>query len=83
MSLRTVITSAWSLIIAALLSGWVAMPKGVEPVQGFDLECYLGRWYEIGRLDHPFERGLSRVTADYNMRKDGGVRVLNPSFVRS
>jgi apolipoprotein D and lipocalin family protein len=37
-------------------------------------------WYEIARLDHPFERGLEKVTAHYSMRKDGGIRVVNRGF---
>jgi len=56
------------------------MPEGVEPVDDFELDRYLGKWYEIARLDHPFERGLSRVTAEYSMRDDGGVRVVNRGF---
>jgi apolipoprotein D and lipocalin family protein len=56
------------------------MPEGVEPVDDFELDRYLGKWYEIARLDHPFERGLSRVTAEYRMRDDGGVRVVNRGF---
>lgn len=80
MKLRHVITSAWSLMITCLLTGCVGVPKGVKPVQGFELDRYLGRWYEIARLDHSFERGMSHVTADYSMRKDGGVRVLNRGY---
>ena len=56
------------------------MPAGVTPVAGFELERYLGKWYEIARLDHSFERGLSRVTAEYSLREDGGVRVLNRGY---
>lgn len=59
------------------LAGCAGLPKGVTPVDGFDLERYLGRWYEIARLDHRFERGLSRVTAEYSRREDGGITVLN------
>jgi len=80
MKLRTVITSAWSLMIAFLFTGCVGMPQGVKPVQGFELNRYLGHWYEIARLDHSFERGLSYVTADYSLRDDGGVRVLNRGY---
>ena len=80
MKMRTVIASAWSLSIAFLFTGCVGVPKRVKPVQGFELNRYLGRWYEIARLDHSFERGMSHVTADYSMRKDGGVRVLNRGY---
>ncbi len=80
MKSRTVIASAWGLMIAFLSTGCVGVPKGVKPVQGFELNRYLGRWYEIARLDHSFERGMSHVTADYSMREDGGVRVLNRGY---
>ena len=56
------------------------MPKSVKPVSNFELDRYLGKWYEIARLDHSFERGLSQVTAEYSMRNDGGVRVLNRGY---
>lgn len=65
------------LLLLPLLTGCVGIPKGLTPVDDFELERYLGRWYEIARLDHSFERGLSRVTADYSLREDGGVRVIN------
>jgi len=63
-----------------LLSGCVSIPEGVKPVENFDLDRYLGRWYEIARLDHSFERGLSQVTADYSLRDDGLVRVINRGY---
>jgi apolipoprotein D and lipocalin family protein len=62
------------------LSGCVGVPENVTPVSNFNLERYLGKWCEIARLDHPFERGLTRVTADYSLREDGGVRVLNRGY---
>lgn len=62
------------------LSGCTGMPDRVEPVKGFELNRYLGSWYEIARLDHSFEAGLSQVTANYSMREDGGVSVLNRGF---
>jgi apolipoprotein D and lipocalin family protein len=58
----------------------VGIPENVKPVDNFRLEKYLGKWYEIARLDHPFERGLTRVTAEYSLRDDGGVRVLNRGY---
>lgn len=63
-----------------LLTGCVGIPEDVKPVSNFKLERYLGKWYEIARLDHSFERGLSRVTASYSMRKDGGVKVINRGY---
>merc|ERR1711916_46831 len=63
-----------------LLAGCLGYPKTVEPVQGFELQRYLGQWYEIARLDHSFERGLQGVTAQYSLREDGGVRVINRGY---
>ena len=67
-------------LLPLLLGGCLGMPENVEPVRGFELERYLGKWYEIARLDHSFERGLQQVTAEYSLRDDGGVRVLNRGF---
>ena len=64
-----------------LLGGCAVAPDGVEPVSGFQLDRYLGTWYEVARLDHRFERGMSRVSATYSMRDDGGVAVVNRGFV--
>ncbi len=70
----------WTWIACALLAGCAQIPDGVEPVKGFDATRYLGTWYEIARLDHRFERGLTRVTATYAARDDGGIDVLNRGF---
>jgi len=60
--------------------GCVGIPENVKPVDNFKIDRYLGKWYEIARLDHSFERGLSHVTADYSLRDDGGVRVMNRGY---
>lgn len=63
-----------------LLAGCVGRPDNIVPVSNFDTSKYLGKWYEIARLDHSFERGLSHVTADYSLRQDGGLKVLNRGY---
>lgn len=63
------------------LSSCTGIPEGIKPVSGFELERYLGQWYEIARLDHSFEEGMQAVTATYSMRNDGGVKVLNAGFL--
>jgi apolipoprotein D and lipocalin family protein len=68
------------LIIPVLLAGCAGIPDGVEPVTGFDLHRYLGHWYEIARLDHSFERGLSNVTATYRLRRDDSIEVVNRGY---
>jgi len=67
-------------IALLFLSGCLGMPKSVMPVKEFELDKYLGKWYEIARLDHSFERGMEQVTAEYTLRTDGGVRVKNRGF---
>ncbi|BBM66614.1 hypothetical protein VA249_32600 [Vibrio alfacsensis] len=68
------------LVSLTTLFGCTSKPDGVEPVNNFDLKPYLGKWYEVARLDHSFERGLSNVTAEYELRKDGGVTVINRGY---
>ena len=63
-----------------VLAGCVGRPEHIVPVSNFDTTRYLGKWYEIARLDHSFERGLSHVTADYSLRQDGGLKVLNRGY---
>ena len=56
------------------------MPPGLTKSETFKTDTLLGKWYEIARLDHSFERGLTKVTADYSLMDDGGVRVLNRGY---
>jgi apolipoprotein D and lipocalin family protein len=46
----------------------------------FQIEKYLGIWYEIARFDHSFERGLQGVTATYTLKPDGKIEVLNQGY---
>ncbi|MFD2177644.1 lipocalin family protein [Veronia pacifica] len=69
-----------TFISASLLSGCLGMPEQVSPIDNFELDRYLGKWFEIARLDHSFERGLNQVTATYSVRPDGGVKVINRGF---
>jgi len=73
---------SFTLLIASCLSlqSCTGVPDGVTPVTPFELNRYLGQWHEIARLDHRFERGLTDVTANYSMRDDGGVKVINRGF---
>ena len=46
-------------------------------VTNFDLDRFLGNWYEIARFNHRFERGMEQTKANYILREDGKVAVLN------
>lgn len=61
-----------------LLNGCsVKVPHDITPVEKFDLSRYLGEWHEVARIDNRFEKGLSKVSANYSLRNDGGVKVVN------
>ena len=70
-------------LIIFYLSGCTGVAPGLVAVTNFESDRYLGKWYEIARLDHPFERGLSNVSANYSMRDDGGIKVVNEGFSKT
>ena len=76
MVMRTLIAVPFVLALA----GCARSTSALKPVEGFELERYKGRWYEIARLPHRFERGLVAVTADYTIQKDGSVGVENRGY---
>ncbi len=77
-SIRTVILA---MFFALTLSACgTAPPEGLRPVSPFDINRYLGQWYEIARLDHSFERGMSDVNATYQLQDDGSVKVINRGY---
>jgi apolipoprotein D and lipocalin family protein len=63
-----------------LLNSCTGVPEGLEPVTGFEPHRYVGKWYEIARLDHSFERNLSNVTAHYSRKENGEIVVINRGF---
>ncbi len=65
------------IILFVLCGRAFASSPGYEAVSGFDLNRYLGKWYEIARLPNRFEKGLVNVTATYSLRDNGMVQVLN------
>ncbi len=72
--------AAIAFLSSGLLAGCAGAPDGVRVVTDFELDRYLGTWYEIARLDHRFERGMTNVTAKYSLRDDGGVNVTNRGY---
>ena len=66
--------------LATTVAGCTGIPKGLEPIRGFEPERYLGKWYEIARLDHSFERHLSNVSATYTREDNGYIRVINRGY---
>lgn len=77
------ITATVALVGVGLLLNSCAsktIPDKAEAVQNFDKTKYLGKWYEIARLDFKFEKGLNNTTAEYSLREDGKIKVDNKGF---
>lgn len=72
-------------LITSILVGLcgVASARQIDnsTITAFDLERYLGKWYEVARYDHAFERGLVGTTAEYTRRGDGKIKVLNSGYL--
>lgn len=72
------------LVFTAMLFGSCQSQNSEEmdfsTVQELDVQRYLGKWYEIARFDHSFERNLVGVTATYSLRDDGKIRVVNQGY---
>jgi len=69
------------LILATLLNACTGIPDNVKAVKSFDVNKFAGKWYEIARLDHSFERGLTNVTATYTIKTDGTLKVVNRGYL--
>jgi apolipoprotein D and lipocalin family protein len=70
------------LILAGIVSGFSFSnhKKSIDVVSNFDVNKYLGKWYEIARLDYKWERNLNNVTAFYTLNKNGTIKVDNKGF---
>lgn len=56
-------------------------PKtSIVPVKDFKADRYLGKWYELARVENTFERGMIKTTADYSLNNDGTIKVVNGGF---
>ena len=67
------------LFVMCAVTGRCALKGEIDRsvIKSLDLNNYMGRWYEVARFDHSFERGMSNVTAEYTLQPDGTVRVVN------
>lgn len=65
------------MVVSGCAQGPVGNPAVPEPAKAVDLQKYLGRWYEIARYETGFEKGCEGVTADYSLRPDGKIKIVN------
>lgn len=66
--------------LAFALSSCKTIPKGVVAVKPFDKDKYLGKWYEIARLDFRYEKNMNNTTAEYSVNEDGSIKVVNRGY---
>lgn len=63
-----------------LLNSCASIPKNAKPVENFDINRYLGSWYEIARFDYRFEKNLDNAGAQYSLDDNGNVKVINSGY---
>lgn len=63
--------------MAFLLVGCGAKDPYLQTVKKVDMEKYKGTWYEIARFEHFFEKGCKNVTATYELKDNGKIKVIN------
>ena len=56
------------------------IPEGATPVKNFNVEKYLGQWYEIARYDFAFEKNMDNTMAEYSLNNDGTIQVVNSGY---
>lgn len=76
---------ALALLLLFTLAGCVGEralrnQANIVPVKNFEADRYLGKWYEVGRIENSFERGMTETTARYSLNKDGTIKVVNGGF---
>ncbi|MFD1630953.1 lipocalin family protein [Pseudopedobacter beijingensis] len=74
------VAASVALVSLYLTSCSVTIPEGAQAVEPFDQDRYLGKWYEIARLDFKFEKNLNQVTAEYTLNQDGSIKVKNRGY---
>lgn len=78
------ISSAFLALLLSLPSQALASgsPKPADPetVAHVDINRYMGLWYEVARFEQSFQKGCVGVTAEYTLRDDGKVNVLNTCY---
>ena len=80
MSANKMIRSNKAPLLIAGLFLTTSIPEGATAVKNFNQAKYLGKWYEIARLDYYWEKGLDNVTATYSLKENGDIKVDNKGY---
>ena len=79
---KTIIGATLSIGTMTLLNSCATIPQKAKVVEHFDVNRYLGSWYEIARFDFRFERGLDNTIAQYSINEKGNVKVSSLLILR-
>ncbi|MBT28401.1 MAG: hypothetical protein CMO01_01990 [Thalassobius sp.] len=81
MNLKASALTGISLILLSIVfNSCKTIPEGASPVSSFEVNKYLGKWYEIARMDFKFERNLNNTTAEYSFNEDSTIKVINRGY---
>lgn len=80
MKSKNIVTAFTIMLIVLGFASCNTIPKGAEAVKQFDKAQYLGKWYEIARLDFKQEKDLNNTSAEYSLNDDGSIKVVNRGF---
>ena len=78
--MKNIITILIFILTMFGLFSCATIPEGAEAVKPFEKEKYLGKWYEIARLDFKFEKDLNNTTAEYSLNDNGTIKVDNKGY---
>lgn len=75
-----ILVGLFSFAVLSVLSSCTSIPEKAKAVAPFDVNTYLGTWYEIARIDFKFEKDLNNTSAQYSLNEKGNVTVLNSGY---
>lgn len=77
----SILSIALALSCAGFFTSCTSMsPTNIKPVESFEIQRYLGDWYEIGRFDFKWEKDMKNVRANYSMNENGTIKVTNSGY---
>lgn len=77
---KTIFKRIAACVLLCFMASCTSMPERAQPVSQFDVNRYLGTWYEIARFDYRFEKDLDNAMAEYSLNNDGSVNVINSGY---
>lgn len=77
---NTILLATLSIIALSYVGCSVSIPQGATAIKPFNKDKYLGKWYEIARMDFKFEKDLNNVTATYSLKDNGSIKVDNQGY---